>query len=244
MSPLRAARVLWGDLAALLPGPRARLWFVLLGALLLQIGFWYLASPGPTLLRFAPRDLPHALQSILWSLALLVALPALLLGAVGVPLSSVGLRLGDARYGLAVAAVGVVVAVPLMALGSGDPGLQATYPWAGAWVGRSWGTLATWVALYALYYLAFEFFYRGVLQNVVAEAWGDSQGIWLQTVASTLVHLGKPMTEVLAAVPAGLLFGVVAARSRSILPSFLVHLVIGVSIDVFVLAHQGLLLPR
>lgn len=244
MSPLRALRLLGADLAALFPAPRTRTWFLLLALTLAQVGFWYLASPGPSLLRFAPRDLPQALQTILWSATFLLALPALLLGLAGVPLARAGLRLGGLRYGLTIAALGILVAVPLMALGSGDPALQATYPWAGAWVGQSWRTVLSWVALYAVYYLAFEFFYRGALQTVVSEAWGAPQGIWVQTIAASLVHLGKPMSEVLAAIPASLLFGVMAARSRSILPSFLVHLAIGVSVDLFVLAHQGALLPR
>ncbi len=244
MNPLRSVGVAFADLAQLFDRKHARLWFLLTAALLLQAGFWYLGSPGPALLAFQPRDLPSAIVIIAWSLVLLLAVPALLSALLGVDLRHLGLRLGDWRYGLGAAIAGVVIAVPLMYAGSFDAGLQATYPWAGAWVGSNIGTVVAWVLLYGLYYVAFEFFYRGFLQRVVADAWGAPQGIWVQTLAATLIHLGKPLTEVIAALPASLLFGVIALRSRSVLYSTIIHLAIGMSIDLFVLAHQGLLFPH
>ncbi len=242
MSVLRSVGIVFADLAQLFDRKHARLWFLLTAALLLQAGFWYVASPGPALMGFQPHNLTTGVTTVAWSLAFLLIVPAGLLAVVGIDLRHVGLRLGDARFGLSAALGGAVIAVPLMYLGSFDKGLEATYPWAGAWVGHSLVTIVAWAAIYGLYYVAFEFFYRGFLQTVVGDAWGTAQGIWVQTMAATLIHLGKPMTELLAALPASLLFGVLAARSRSVLYSTLVHLVIGLSTDLFVLYHQGLLL--
>ena len=241
MNPLRSVGVVVADLAQFLNRKHARLWFLLFAAVLLQIWFWYVGSPGPSLLAFRARTLASAVTTIAWSLALLLAAPALLLALVGIDLRHVGLRLGDLRFGIGAAIGLVVIAVPLMYVGSFDKGLEATYPWAGAWVGSNLATIVAWALLYALYYIAFEFFYRGFLQRVVADAWGAPQGVWVQTIAATLIHLGKPMTEVIAALPASLLFGLIALRSRSILASTIIHLAIGLSIDLFVLAHQGLL---
>ena len=131
-----------------------------------------------------------------------------------------------------------VVAVPLIALASGDAGLALTYPWAGAWPGESLGNLLLWVGVYFLYYLAFEAFYRGFVLHA-AMGLGTARAIWLQAIMATLVHLGKPLPEVLAAAPASLLFAVLALRSRSILYPALLHLVIGVTLDVAVLARAG-----
>ncbi len=242
--PLAALRLVLADLAALFERDSSRLWFLLLAAMVLQVGFWYVASPGPTLLGMAPRNLPHAALTVAWSLVFLLIVPALLMGAVGMSASVAGLRWGDARFGLGAAAAGAVIAVPLMYLGSFDAGLQATYPWAGAWVGRSVATIAAWAGIYALYYVAFEFFYRGFLLRLLDTAWGPVAALWVQTLAASLVHLGKPMPEVLAAIPASLVFGVIALRSRSIVYSTLLHLAIGLSTDLFSLAHQGLLLRR
>ena len=242
MNPLRSVGIVFADLAQLFDRKHARLWFLLTAAVLLQVGFWNIASPGPALMQFQERSLGTGVTTVAWSLIFLLLVPALLLRLVGIDLRHVGLRLGDARFGLSAALGGAVIAIPLMYLGSFDKGLEATYPWAGAWVGRSLATIVAWAAIYALYYIAFEFFYRGFLQQVVADAWGAPQGIWVQTLAATLVHLGKPMSELLAALPASLLFGALALRSRSVLYSTIVHLVIGLSTDLFVLYHQGLLL--
>ena len=241
MSPLRSVGIVFADLAQLFDRKHARLWFLLTAAILLQAGFWYVASPGPALMAFQPRTLLTGVTTVAWSLVFLLAVPMLLLLIVGIDLKHVGFRLGDVRFGLSAALAGVVIAVPLMYVGSFDKGLEATYPWAGAWVGRSLGTVVAWALIYGLYYIAFEFFYRGFLQRIVADAWGAPQGIWVQTLAATLVHLGKPMTELIAALPASLIFGALALRSRSVLYSTIIHLAIGVSTDLFVLYHQGLL---
>jgi membrane protease YdiL (CAAX protease family) len=241
VNPLRSVGVVFADLAQLFDRKHARLWFLLTAAVLLQAGFWYVASPGPALMQFQPRTLLTGVTTVAWSLVFLLAVPAVLLAVMGIDLKHVGLRLGDVRFGLSAALGGAVIVVPLMYLGSFDKGLEATYPWAGAWVGHSLATIVLWAAIYGLYYVAFEFFYRGFLQSIVADAWGVPQAIWVQSLAATLIHLGKPMTELLAALPASLLFGALALRSRSVLYSTIIHLVIGLSTDLFVLYHQGLL---
>ncbi len=243
MTPLRSLRLVLSDLAALFPS-QAKLWFLLLVAAVVQVGFWYVATPGPTLLGFAPRGLATALRSIVWSLVFLVAVPGTLMGLFGMTLRNVGVRLGDWRFGLSATLATVIIAVPLLYLASSDVSLQSTYPWAGDWVGHSLGTLFTWIALYGLYYLAFEFFYRGFLLRVVEGAWGIGAALWVQTLAAGLIHLGKPMPEALAAIPASLVFGVLAVRSRSILYPLALHLAIGVATDIFVLGRQGLLFPH
>ena len=244
MKPGAALRQVLADYAALFGSAAARSWFLIGAATVLQVAFWYLATPGPALLRFAPQALSTAADGIFWTVATLLLAPALLQLLVGGNLRELGLRRGDHRYGLSVAAVASIIAIPIIALSSGQAaGLAGTYPWAGAIVGSSVLALLTWALLYSAYYLSFEFFYRGFLLKVFAERFGTSQAIWLQAMAATLVHLGKPLPEALAALPASLLFGVIAVRSRSIFYPAIVHLVIGLTLDIALLARQGLLLP-
>jgi len=247
MSLRGALALVLRDLGALFPsdGGRsgARFWFLLLAALVLQAGFWYLATPGPQLVNFAPRGLSTALGGIGWTVAMLLLLPALLWRLTGGRLAELGLQLGDRRFGLAAAAVALLIAAPVLILASSDPSLKANYPWAGEAVGGSLASLALWAALYSCYYLSFEFFFRGFLLRLVAGAWGINQAIWLQAVAATLIHLGKPLAEVLAAAPASLVFAVIAVRSRSVLYPALLHLLIGLTLDLAILARRGLLLP-
>src|SRR5690606_37262405 len=242
MSLGAALKALLGDLAGLFDDEGTRVWFLLGCGTVLQVAFWYLATPGPTLLAFAPRSLPTATVGITWTVVTLLAVPALIFTATGGTLRQMRLSRGDARAGWALVAVSALVAVPVVALASGSaPALATAYPWAGDEVGRSVPSLLGWAALYALYYLSFEAFYRGYLLGALEGRFGTTRAVWLQAFAATLVHLGKPLPETLAALPASLIFGVIAVRTRSIVYPALLHLVVGLTLDVAVLARAGAL---
>lgn len=237
---MKTLRDLFSELAALF---RSKLAVYLLIAIFLQIAYWYLGSPGPQILKDTPRTLTTALYTIGFAFVFLLLLPAGLMTAMGDSLRRVGLGAGDWRFGVPVTLVASLVAVVLMALSSGNLALQLTYPWAGEWVGASPLNLFLWIFLYGLYYVSFEFFYRGFMLRTIEPVWGLSVAIWTQALASTLIHLGKPPAETFAALLAGFLFAVLAVRSRSLLYPIILHLVIGLSTDVFSLAYQGLLFP-
>lgn len=209
-------------------------------AVLVQIGYWYLGSPGPTLLNNAPRTLLSAVINIAWALLFLLVVPAALLLWRG-DLGRTSFAFGNWRIGLPLTAGLGVVLAGVIYLGSGDVALQQTYPWAGTWPGMSVWHFAAWAGLYALYYVAFEFFYRGFVIVVLEPHWGLIAAVWTQVLLSTLIHVGKPLTETLAAFPAGFLFAFVALRTRSLLWPVLLHLVIGLVTDASVLGRQGLL---
>ncbi len=211
---------------------------LLSAALLLQIAYWYLGSPGPTLLHGAPRTLEAALINIGWAVALLFVVPLFLLIILGDG-RRVRFGLGNWRLGLPLTLLLGVAASLLMYLGSSDSALQGTYPWAGSWPGQSPVTFLVWAGLYALYYVAFEFFYRGFLIVILQAHWGLTTAIWVQALLSTLIHLGKPLSETLAAFPAGFLFAFLALRTRSLLWPILLHLTIGLATDFFSLWRQG-----
>ncbi|HET9026785.1 MAG TPA: CPBP family intramembrane glutamic endopeptidase [Trueperaceae bacterium] len=243
MKPWAAFRLIAADLGALFPrGERAKYAFFLLGSLVLQAAFWYLATPGPTLLRMAPQEPLAAFSSVAWSAILLLLIPAVFYRFLIGPLEGAGFRIGDWRFGLAAAVPLALLAAVLMYFASTDPTLAATYPWAGTWVGSSAAHLAQWSVIYGLYYLAFEGFYRGFVLSVATRATSPTVALWLSVVMATLVHLGKPLAEVMAAAPASILFAVIAVRSRSILYSLLLHLAIGLALDLAVLARSGHLL--
>ncbi|HEX7022909.1 MAG TPA: CPBP family intramembrane glutamic endopeptidase [Trueperaceae bacterium] len=234
-----ALRALGEDALGLFAGRNGKVSVYLLAALLLQAGYWYLGSPGPYLLGGVARTLPTALVNIGWALGLFLMVPLLLMMVLGDSPRQAGLRLGDWRFGWRVTAVGAVVAVLLMAVGARDAAVQAAYPWSGEWPAMTLWHLPAWAALYALYYLSFEFFYRGFMLRVLEPTWGVGAALWMQTIASVLVHLGKPPAETLAAIPAGIIFGLLAVRSRSIVWPILLHLVVGLATDLFSLAYQG-----
>ena len=218
-----------------------RLELLLAVAALVQIGYWYLGSPGPSLLRDAPRTLSATLVNIGWAVTLLLAVPVLTLYAVG-ERREIPAGLGRWRLGLFLTVPLSLAALGVLYLGSSDVGLQNTYPWAGAWPGRSALTFLAWSGLYALYYVSFEFFYRGFLLVALTPRWGLRAAVWTQALLSTLIHVGKPPAETLAALPAGFLFAFLAIKTRSLVWPTVLHLVIGLATDAFVLQRQGLFL--
>ncbi len=232
-----AVKTLLVDFGRLFAKP-GKLIIYLLVMVLVEIGYWYLGSPGPEL-SGAPRTLSTAANNIFWAVLLLLAIPAALLRVFDDWPSGLTWRWGDRRFGLPATIVSAIVAVVLMYFGAQNPAIQATYPWVGRWAGLSIFNFIGWAALYSLYYLSFEFFYRGFMLRMLEPKWGLVSAIWVQTLASVLIHLGKPLAEVLAALPAGLIFAVLAVRGRSLLWPTLLHLVIGLSTDFFSLYFQG-----
>lgn len=241
MRPRRSLALLWSDLTALFPESEARFWFLMAAAALLQAGFWYLATPGPALIALEPRLPLVAAKGVAVTLVLLVLLPAVFLRTVGMRPEGLTFGRGNAAFALPlVLLLWLLAIVPLFFATAGEA-FHNTYPWSGVWAGESLANLLTWLGIYALYYLAFEYFYRGFLLRVVADRYGLTTGIWLQALAATLIHVGKPLPELLTALPASLVFGVLAVRGRSLLYPFLLHWLIGASTDLFSLYHLGAL---
>lgn len=85
-----------------------------------------------------------------------------------------------------------------------------------------------------LFYTAWEFFFRGFLLFGLQKDFGIWAAICIQTIPSCLWHIGLPTGEIFASIAAGILFGILAVRTRSILWAFLLHLLIGVGTDLFI----------
>lgn len=85
-----------------------------------------------------------------------------------------------------------------------------------------------------LFYTAWEFFFRGFLLFGLRKSFGDWAAICMQTIPSCLWHIGMPTGEIFGSLAAGILFGIMAIRSRSILWVFLLHFMIGVGTDLFI----------
>jgi uncharacterized protein len=152
-----------------------------------------------------------------------------------------GLRLGDARRGLA--SIGLLfplIALALLFPASRTPEMRAFYPF-DASAGDSTGAfIRLEAARGVLFYPAWEFFFRGFLLFGLRRSLGDRIAICIQTIPSCLWHIGLPTGEILGAVAGGVLFGALALRTRSILWPFLLHLLIGVGLDLMiVLARNG-----
>jgi membrane protease YdiL (CAAX protease family) len=153
-----------------------------------------------------------------------------------------GLRLGAVRFGLMAVLIGVAaLALPLY-LNAGSAAFQAEYPLVKL-AGRSASLYLLWELTYLVYYIAWEFFFRGFWQLGLQGPLGAAGAMALQTAASTLMHIGKPQGETLAAIVAGPGFGLIALRTGSVLYPLLLHWLIGALTDLFCLLRAPGAMP-
>ncbi len=87
------------------------------------------------------------------------------------------------------------------------------------------------VFTYLFFYAGWEFFFRGFMQFGLRDKFGDAGAIMAQVLASSLLHIGTPAGEAFAAVAGGVLWGLVAFRTRSLLSGYLQHSLLGITVD-------------
>lgn len=146
---------------------------------------------------------------------------------------SLGLCAGRWKFGLVLAAAAVPVALIAGAIGSRDPDMRSFYPFSKkALSGRK--TFIGYELSYLLfYYPSWEFVFRGVLFFPIAAAAGLLPALAVSTIASTLFHIGHPDTEIIAALGAGIVFGLIAWQTGSFLYLIPIHASIGIATDIF-----------
>ena len=153
-------------------------------------------------------------------------------------LSGFGLQKGNISLGLKIVGVATLI-IPLIALSTTlDAGMIATYPPVSFEV-CSWWQIVLYFASYFAYYVGWEYLFRGVLLFGTNQKLGALGSILLTTMISALIHtsiagFGKPMIETLSAIPAGLIFGYVALKTKSIYYGLYMHALIGFLTDVFI----------
>lgn len=167
--------------------------------------------------------------------AIVGILPALYARASGVRLSELGLGAGDARFGAKLLLLIPIMVLPLTYVASGMADVRGEYPMCRLLYARR--DLVIWyeLAYVAVFYTAWEFYFRGFLLFGLKDELGAMNAVLIQTMASSLLHIGKPEGEILGAIPIGLLFGWFALRTRSIWYGWAVHASIGVLTDLFIL---------
>jgi membrane protease YdiL (CAAX protease family) len=143
-----------------------------------------------------------------------------------------GLGLGRKRAGLVILAIGVPIVLLGGKIGAGSPVMRAVYPLNPALTPDGFLSHA---GLTLLYYGSWEILFRGVLLFGLKDRLGAGFANVLQTALSVVAHFGRPMTETFAALPAGLLMGWVGLRLRSIWYVAIIHWLVGLSVDWFLI---------
>jgi len=169
------------------------------------------------------------------SLFFLFVVPALFIKLIfKEKLSNYGARFADGKFG----AIFILIAFPIVMLSmipvSHDPQYQALnpmYPNAG----KSIPVFILYAFIYGLYYIGWEFFFRGFMLFGLREKFGDVFTVLIQVFPSCIAHIGRPEGEMISSILAGLVFGFLALRSRSLWYVLILHWFIGLGCDVLCL---------
>ncbi len=223
-----------------LPARRAEA--LLAVATLALVGFYYVARAdtigvfSPARGWFALTGAPLAPPRHFIAAALLLAVIPLLAARwlTGRSLGELGLGVGRWRAGLAWLAVGIPLAVVAGRIAALSPAMRAVYPLDAA-LSAEPHAFARYAALQLLYFGSWEVLFRGVLLFGLRSRVGAGPANLVQAALSVTAHFGRALNETVAAAPAGLVFGAVDLRVGSIWYVALVHWVVGVSMDWFIL---------
>lgn len=169
----------------------------------------------------------------LWSAFILMGLfPTLIVKfAFKDKLADYGLTFGRARRTL----VCFLLLFPIMILLGWASGYTKefynVYPF-NPLAGSSWNNLWIHSIMYFfLYYLAWEFMFRGFIQLGLTETLGFVPAVLIQVVASTMLHYGHPISETYGCIAGGLLWGFLVYRTRSIVAGMCQHALLGIALD-------------
>jgi membrane protease YdiL (CAAX protease family) len=174
---------------------------------------------------------------------LALALPCVIVATTaGRPLETLtmfGWTFGRSGLGAVLVLAGLPLSVLAGFIASRDPGLRKMYPFAKAACADA-GTFVRYELQYlVLYYLPWEFVFRGVLFLPLVPAIGLVPALVVQTLVSTLLHIGHPDSEVFAAAGAGLAFGLIAFLTGSFFYTLVLHAATGMATDTFIFLDRG-----
>ncbi len=222
-------------LAESMRGPQRKATVILLSSTVLMTVWWYFGSPQFYRDHVAGAGNEALVAPAVYSFAscfvLLGLVPALIVTfGLGEPLSDYGVQLGDRAQTLRT----FLMLAPLLVLGgflaSRIPALAAYYP-INAAACDSTLSFAGHAFSYLLFYLGWEFHFRGFLQFGLRDSLGPTNSLLVQVMASSLLHFGRPGVETFSAILGAILWGCVAYRTRSLLSGLGQHYVLGLSLD-------------
>lgn len=125
-----------------------------------------------------------------------------------------GIGLGDWRLALIIAAF----YIPLVAAGtwflSADPAFMAQYPHLRQ-AAFDWEIFLIYQGLFLLYWIGWEYLWRGFVLFGTAPAFGPVLAIVIQAMPFALLHANKPPAEAFLSLLGGLLLGALVWRCRS-----------------------------
>lgn len=194
---------------------------------------------------FNAHPLSGALPTLWWFTAsgvLYACVPVVVWALAGWPFTRhFGLGLGKPRLGLWLSMAFITFMLPLASWAHAQGWFDGQYPLAGtgahtwghgAAARRSWAVFAGYEFAYLLYFVAWEFHFRGFLLNALIPRFGEAGALLFTVAPFAVMHVGKAEMEAYGAIVAAFALGVLALRTRSIWYGVAVHASVAIWMDV------------
>ncbi|WP_428267447.1 lysostaphin resistance A-like protein [Haliangium sp.] len=125
--------------------------------------------------------------------------------------------------------------LPAVIIASQTDSFSRTYPFYKL-ANRSGFDFWAWQALYAIQFVALEFFFRGYMLRGLGRSMG-AKAIFVMSVPYCMIHFGKPFPETMGAIGAGIILGTLAMRTKSIWGGIVIHIGVALTMDLLALGH-------
>ncbi|MFW6138661.1 MAG: CPBP family intramembrane glutamic endopeptidase [Spirochaetota bacterium] len=173
----------------------------------------------------------------------------LLLGIVPVFIVRLGFKERPKDYGLGffssrpivqvfITMLGIAIVTPVTFFGARNPDLASLYPLVQN-AGSSWVNWLKSSGIYFLYYVGYEFAFRGFLLMGTKDDIGAWQAGAVSLAATVLLHVNRPQPETIMAVVAGMIFPFIVIKLKSLWPVILIHAYAGISLDYWIIMNRG-----
>lgn len=146
---------------------------------------------------------------------------------------SFGFALGDMKRGYRQAALLFAAAMPFLLIAARMEAFQEYYPIQKRAV-QDLTYFGYFELTYGMYLFCWEFFFRGFLLFGLFRVLG-TWSVFVQAAAFGIMHLDKPGPEAAASFLVGVVLGLVALRSKSFMPCFVLHWASAATFDVLVI---------
>jgi membrane protease YdiL (CAAX protease family) len=92
---------------------------------------------------------------------------------------------------------------------------------------------------YFLYYIGYEFCFRGFLFMGIREDVGDAQALGVSLAVTVLLHVTQPQSEMIMAFIVGIAFPVIVKKLKTLWPAILIHAYAGIALDYWCIINRG-----
>lgn len=177
-----------------------------------------------------------------WSIFTYMIIPGLIVRFVfRESVADYGFKLKGILSGWPLYVAFIVLMVPIVWVCSAESRFQATYPFLSVRARSEIdGTFFRWEILYALQFVALEFFFRGFIVHGTKHRFGV-YAVGVMTVPYCMIHFGKPMPECLASIVAGVGLGIMSLKTGSIWLGAVLHIGVAWGMDSATLYRRGLI---